>query len=220
MKKILLVAIAFLAYTQVEAQVTFRPGIRAGVNFSHFTHDDTEQLVYNPATGGYIDQRTEFKSTTDFYAGIYGALKLTRFYTLQPEIDYSRQGAEVSYYDYASKGKREYNIDVDYVSIAVINKFSYEGFNVHLGPSIDIMVNKSNTSILEDDDDYFYYYNDNTIVETDVDFALNFGLGYNFTKSLGIEARVKKGLLPVLDYDDNHTNVVFSAGLTYTINAK
>jgi len=53
--------------------------------------------------------------------------------------------------------------------------------------------------------------------------AFVLGAGFNFTPNFGIEARVKKGIIPVYysDIDSvDHTNVVFSLGATYTFDVK
>jgi hypothetical protein len=194
MKKILIIALLGF-YGMTQAQVTFKPGVRAGINLTHFTKGDNE----NYSSSFYTDQRRDFSSKTDFYLGFYGALRLTKYYTLQPEVDYSRQGANFS--DVTGYKTR---LDVSYLSVAVANKFTFtDKFNVHLGPTIDFQVDN----------------NFNT--DSEVDLAFFLGAGYNFTKNFGIEARVKKGIIPVLDYSDgNHTNVVFSFGATYTFDLK
>lgn len=124
--------------------------------------------------------------------GFYGALKLSKYYTLQPEISYSAQGA-------TANGK---NFDIDYLSFEVMNKFTFNKFNIHLGPTLDFAVSK----------------NFNT--DSDVDMAFILGAGYQITPNFGIEARVKKGIIPVFDHDTNRTNVVFSLGGTYTFDVK
>ncbi len=200
MKKIFIIAaLAFFGMTQ--AQVTFKPGLRGGVNFSHFTKGDYNNSFYYDNNGNYVNTPTrEFKSKTDFYLGFYGALHLTKYYTLQPEIDYSRQGT----FSKGINGFEDQKLDVSYLSIAIVNKFTFsEKFNVHIGPTIDIVVENN-----------FDNY-------SDVDFAFILGAGYNFTKNIGVEARVKKGIIPVYDdYSDYHTNVVFSVGATYTFDLK
>lgn len=219
MKKIIFAALAIVAFSQVEAQVTFRPGIRGGVNFSHFTEGDGYENY-----GPYDDRPAEYSSKTDFYVGLYGALRLTRYYTLQPEINYSRQGSKVEWseYDDATSRYIDYDrkVDVSYISLGVINKFTFsDKFNIHVGPTIDIITDKSRNNFNSYDAyDYGYYDYD---TESDIDLAFVLGVGFNFTKNLGIEARVKKGIIPVYDFwDDNHTNVVFSAGLNYTFDLK
>jgi len=221
MKKILIAAIfALIGFTQTQAQVTFKPGLRAGANFSHFTKGSDYDNYYNSN-----DDRTEFESKTDFYVGFYGALRLTKYYTLQPEINYSRQGSKFNTRDFRydqygnsiGSNTRSGQIDVSYLSISVINKFTFsEKFNVHIGPTIDFKVEEGGSFVTPNNNNY-YYDSD----PTDVDLAFVAGVGFNFTKNLGIEARIKKGIIPVIDTsDDNHTNVNLSIGATYTFDIK
>lgn len=201
MKKLFIAAIlCFFGFTQSNAQVTFKPGIRGGLNFAHFTKGDAYTTYYYDGSGNYVPttSRADFKSKTDFYIGFFGALHLSKYYTLQPEIDYSRQGTK--------SGSSSETADVSYLSVAVVNKFTFnDKFNVHLGPTIDFVTDHSN----------------NFDPDSDVDLAFQLGVGYNVAKNLGIEARIKKGIIPVLDFSNsNHTNVVFSLGATYTFDVK
>lgn len=200
MKKLFIAAvIGLFAFAQAEAQVTFRPGIRGGVNFSHFTKGDGG-TYYDYYTNSYVSARREFTSKTDFYLGLYGALKLTKVYTLQPEIDYTRQGATYEIPNFADQ-----DLQVSYLSVAIVNKFTFNKMNFHLGPTVDVLVENSS----------------NFDPDSDIDLAFQLGLGYDFTKNFGVEARVKRGVIPVLDFSDgNHSNVVFSVGGTYTFDVK
>jgi len=222
-KGIFVAALSFFAFSQTAAQVTFKPGIRAGANFSHFTKDDYQNNYY---TTFYTDEfgnlipvnnanRADFSTKTDFYVGFYGALRLTKHYTLQPEITYSNQGSSykgTTLYPYNGYNPVPVNvshkINVSYLSVAMVNKFYFnEGLNIHIGPTIDFVVDK------------------NYPVQNDVDLAFTLGAGYAFKNGLGIEARVKKGIVPVVETnsyygDGDHTNVVFSLGATYTFDLK
>jgi hypothetical protein len=195
-KALIVILFAFFGSFQTQAQVTFRPGLRGGANFSHFTKGN---YYYSNA----IPNNVNYDTHTDFYIGFYGALKLSKYYTLQPEIDYSAQGS-----DYSSSNNGSANFKVDYLSFEVLNKFTFnDQFNIHFGPTLDFVVSK----------------NFNT--EADADMAFVLGAGYNFTPNFGLEARVKKGIIPVFysDLDNtntNHTNVVFSLGATYTFDVK
>lgn len=229
MKKIIIAALVVFGFSQAEAQVTFRPGVRAGVNFSHFTEGD-----YYENDGVYVgdqfypDRPAEFSSKTDFYVGLYGALRLTKYYTLQPEVNYSRQGSKVEWssFNEATGSYTNYDrqIDVSYISVSIINKFTFsDKFNIHIGPTFDVITDKSRNNFSNNAYDAYdpYYYDDEYDTESDIDLAFVLGVGFNITKNLGIEARVKKGIIPVYDFwDDNHTNVVFSAGLNYTFDLK
>ena len=219
MKKLFIVAIiALLGFTQTEAQVTFKPGLRGGVNFSHFASgNDYNTSYYYDNNGNYVqttNNNDDFTSKTDFYVGFYGALHLTKYYTLQPEINYSRQG---SYLD-----SRNGNVvtrtkfDVSYLSIGILNKFTFtDKFNFHVGPTLDFVVDKTKFTN-ENSDDFFLFPSNN-----DVDLTLTAGFGYNFTKNFGLEARVKKGFISVYDFNNsNPKNVVFQLGATYTFDIK
>lgn len=201
MKKLVIAAvIGLFAFSQAEAQVSFRPGIRGGINFAHFTEGDDNDFYYgDPASN---NSNTEFNSITDFYLGFYGALKLTKVYTLQPEINYSRQGSINEFLDNNNFRVRR-DLNVSYLSLGVVNKFNFNKFNFHVGPTVDFVVE------------------DNFDTDSDFDLAFLLGAGYDITKNFGVEARVKKGIIPVLDFSSsNHTNVVFSVGATYTFDVK
>lgn len=203
MKKVFIITFfALLGITQSQAQVSFKPGIRAGLNFSHFTQGSGNNGYYYDSNGNYVPNTTtdNYTPKTDFNVGFYGALHLTKYYTLQPEINYSNQGS------YLESGITKTKIDVSYLSIGVINKFTFtDKFNFHVGPTIDFIVDKAR------------YLG----TESDVDLAFTAGFGYNFTPNFGIEGRIKKGIVPVIyNYGSDHTNVVFQLGITYTFDVK
>ena len=214
-KGIIIVFFALVGIAQTQAQVTFKPGLRGGLNFSHFTQGDFYgSSYYDYNTGSYINSidNTDYTSKTDLYVGFYGALHLTKYYTLQPEINYSRQGSNIETINNNVISRTKF--DISYLSIGMINKFTFtEKFNFHVGPTLDFVVDKPR----------FLVNKSSTYFDTDSDIDLAFvaGFGYNFTKNIGLEARVKKGIIPVFDYSDsNHTNVVFSVGATYTFDIK
>lgn len=200
MKKITLLFICFLAL-QVNAQVTVKPGVRAGLNLTSFTNTND----------------TQFKNRTDFYIGGYVAVKLASFYTLQPEITYSRQGAKARVYEFSFDpleypSINEKNLSLQYLSLGVMNKFTFgPGFHGLVGPTADIKVG----------DNFKGYAGDEL---TGLDLGLMTGVGYTLPMGLTIEARYKLGLLDIFgnstdddyDSDDLILNSVFQLGLAYT----
>lgn len=80
-KTILTIAFAMLLNTIAFSQVTFKPGVRAGLNYASISNIDDD-------------------SKAAFYAGIFGELKLGDKYALQPEITYSQQGSKDIDLDY------------------------------------------------------------------------------------------------------------------------
>lgn len=194
-KRILILLFLFFGIAQSHAQVSFRPGLRGGANFSHFTQDSN--YYYDPYDSNSGTSNVHYDTKTDFYIGFFGAIKMSKFYTLQPEIDYSSQGSK---YRTATS---TVDLNVDYLSFEVMNKFTFEDrFNLHFGPTLDFVVNKDFRT------------------ETNVDLAFVLGAGIRLTNNFGIEGRVKKGIIPVVDFGNYHTNVVFSIGGTYTFDVK
>lgn len=179
MRKTLLLCFA-LAAVAVNAQVSVQPGIRGGVNFSKLTNSDADMK-------------------TDFFIGGSIAIKLTKFYALQPELTYSRQGAKTSvYYNdllpqfdpvIAPGRKIENKYSLDYLSIGIINKFTFgPGFQVMVGPSVDFKV--------ADNFDSYGFGN-----PQDLDVSLVGGLGFALKNGLAFDVRLKQGLVDIFGYD-------------------
>ena len=83
MKKLLFTVLMVSFITSMYSQVTFKPGVRLGLNLASISN-------FNDG------------SRTDFHAGIFGELRLGDVYALQPEINYSKQGSEHFEFDYLS----------------------------------------------------------------------------------------------------------------------
>ncbi len=198
-KRIFFFFAVFYTVLNIQAQVTAKPGLRAGFSFSTIS-----------------EMHADYK--TDFYAGGFTDIKITKIYSLQPEINYSRQGSNNvarNYYDGASQtNKVEYlDLDINYLSLSVINKFTLpQGIQFQAGPTLDILLN------------------DNLAVrKAQNDLGLVLGVAYALPSGLTFEARFKKGLLDVLSSDyyqndsnnyylfgDYNTNINFQLGVSYS----
>jgi len=199
MKRIVIAFLFFFGLTQVNAQVIFKPGLRAGLNLSKITQSNVS-------------------TRADFYIAGFGELKLTKYYTLQPEISYSKQGGNDVLVEVYNNQTGNYDafkqdISVDYISFAIVNKFTFnDKFNMHFGPTIDFQAGQ------------------NRFTQSDVDLAFLLGLGFNVTKDLSIEARLKKGIIDIYetDYFSNNsydvgnynTNFLFQLGVSYSFDLK
>lgn len=210
MKK-LVIALAFFAFVQTNAQVTFKPGVKAG---------------YSASTIANIG--ADYRS--DFYVGAYGLLKLSKVYNMQFEVMYLRQGAlnfkwtEVQYGNVNTQTFRTNDIKLNYISLNFINKFNIEKFNFHAGPGLDIKVSEDPYN------NYDYYNYENYYASypytsnSSVDLTFNLGLGYQITPNLGFDARMRIGLIePVIInggyyFDNANLNKSFLIGLNYTFN--
>lgn len=161
MKKITLTILFIITTLSATAQDKFTKGIRAGVNLSS---------IYN--VGG--------ETKVDFYIGAVGAIKFTRFYTLQPELNYSRQGMNNVPIDRrgdASNSMMEYSdMNLNYFSLNVMNKFNLKKFFLQVGPGFDVLTKESK------------------YISSRIDLSANFGLGMDVTPKFTIEARYKVGM--------------------------
>lgn len=193
----MLIIITFFSLTKTQAQVTFRPGLRGGLGLSN------------------LGFHGDFKP--DYYIGALGQINLTKRYTLQPEITYTRQGAnnlERYYYDESNNRKSFYtDVNIDYLSLAMINKFSFNtGLQIQFGPTIDFIVNTT------------LPYSD-----SDVDLGFVTGVGYKLPSGLLIEARFKADIIDNYGgYDDAYNSdessyspsFTFQVGVSYTFGKK
>lgn len=207
MKKVMML-LAIGAFGSANAQVSFKPGVKAGYSTSTIT--------------GYgADYRN------NFYLGAYGNLALGKVYNMQFELLYLRQGADnlqTTSYSYDSGNNRQnrpVNVPLDYISLNLINKFNFDKFNLHVGPGLDVKVSEEKIPTYPEGGGVFYdaniYY-----INNDVDLTFNIGLGYSITDQFGIEMRMRQGIIePIYANSNNftsssHLNRSFMVGATYT----
>lgn len=201
-KKLAIALFLFFAITNIQAQVTFKPGLRAGLSLSTVSEMHAN---YRP----------------DFYIGGFGEINLTKRYALQPEINYIRQGSNNvarNFIDPDTQTERTVHQDLQmsYLSVALLNKLKFAQFQVQFGPALDVL--------LSDNLAFRKTYNDLSFVT---------GVAYKLPSGLGFEFRFKKGLLDVLDSDyyhnnsnshyffgDYNTNINFQIGISYSFETK
>lgn len=201
MKKIIFLFIILISSLSF-AQVTFTPGIRGGANFAKFTENDGGLYNWFEASDEYWANEEKVKTSyiADFYVGVFGNIRISKLYALQPEINYSRQGSIMK------TSTQEVKSELSYLSLQAVNKFYFHNFNLHAGLSIDILISDKN----------FDPYN-----KKNTDLGVLVGLGYDITKNFGIEARLKKGLISqIKTTSEDHTNLLFQTGIYYTFNTK
>lgn len=203
LNKICIAIVAFFALQQTQAQITFKPGLRGGFTFSTIS-----------------ETHADYK--TDFYIGGFGEINIKKHYALQPEITYSRQGSNNVTRNYTDDNTgvertERRDLQLHYLSFALINKFTFgPGIQIQFGPALDVLA----------DDNLARR-------KTNNDLAFITGVAYKLSSDLTIEARVKKGVLDVLDsnyyhndrndyyfFGDYNTNVNFQLGISYSFGEK
>lgn len=202
-KKSAIVLFLFFAIANIQAQVSFKPGLRAGLSLSTISEMHAD---YRP----------------DFYLGGFGEINLSKRYALQPEINYSRQGSNNvarNYFDQNTQTERVVyqDLQLSYLSVSLINKFTFgQGFQIQFGPSLDVLL-----------------HDNLVLRKTYNDIAFVAGLAYRMPSGLGFEFRFKKGLMDVLDsnyyyndsnskyfFGDYNTNINLQIGVSYSFNVK
>jgi Outer membrane protein beta-barrel domain len=201
--KLAIAVFIFFAFAKVQAQVSFKPGLRGGLSLSTISEMHAD---YRP----------------DFYIGGFGEINLTKRYALQPEINYNRQGSNNVARNYTdpitgTENVAHQDLKLDYISFSIINKFTFgPGFQIQFGPALDVLVH-DNLALRKE-------YNDLAFVT---------GIGYRMPSGLAFEFRFKKGFFDVLDSDyyhnntnshyffgDYNTNINFQIGISYSFETK
>ncbi|MEA1851022.1 outer membrane beta-barrel protein [Chryseobacterium sp. MHB01] len=202
MRKILFTCL-ILIFGFSSAQVTFSTGIRTGVNFATLTKRNNENFYIHEDDKPEKVINTNLKTVTDFYIGLQGNIRFTERYALQPEFNYSRQGTNLQYTSENGILPRK-RLHYDFVGLQFTNKVYIKNFNVFAGPFLDLAVGNNNAGL-------------------DLGFAG--GLGYDLSKNLGFEVRIKKGFISMLDHENSsflfaNSNTVFQIGAYYTFRFK
>lgn len=204
MRKITIIAfVLFIGLATSQAQLRVSPGIRGGLNLSTLTNIDDNGMK------------------SDFYVGGLIEMKFNKYFMLQPELTYSRQGSNGSYFD-GSPGQntilKDTKYELNYVTLGAVAKFNFggQGFHVLAGPSLDIKTS-----------DNFGQFGYDPI---GTDLAFVGGIGYTLPNGLTFEARFKQGLIDIygydgIDYDDYYydqviLNQVLQFGISYTFKVK
>jgi hypothetical protein len=203
MKKVTLLFFVLIAFHCVTAQVTFRPGVRGGLNISSISN-------------------THGRMIADFYAGGYLAIHFTKVYTLQPEIIYSRQGGSVRFGDANTNGDYDPNVGgsttfrkdvhIDFIGLNIVNKF-YVTKGLHLMAGTFLDINQGANKGYD---------------VPDTDLGILTGIGYTLPNGISLDVRYKQGFADVLGnygysnnlYDNTQLNEVIQIGLTYTFKFK
>lgn len=197
----MLAAIAVLSLTTAQAQgVSF--GAKAGVNFASIGGDETEG----------IDGRT------GFYVGALVEIPVNDFFSVQPEVVYSAQGAKSEFSEMIAGEtfSGESVIKLDYINIPIIGKFYVvEGLSLEVGPQIGFNINATDdfevsglgmTESGEEDISDFV---------SGTDFAIAAGAAYKLENGLFFSARYNVGLSDINDdaeIDVSNQNNVIQVG--------
>ena len=169
MKKSIILLISIMAFSGLSAQVQF--GIKAGLNISSLS-----------VSNGVLGDGESKSSLTTFNGGLFASLPIAESLCLQPEINYSGQGMNVS-----GPGETG-SLNYDYLNVPVLIKYSHEsGLFAETGPQAGFLLSAKGKS-----NGNSYELKDGT---QSFDFSWALGLGYKLKDlGLGIDVRYNLGL--------------------------
>lgn len=205
MKKIILSSLFVLAVSFTYAQKA-EFGIKGGLNSSDFNGD----------TDG-----VDLKSRIGFNVGAFVSIQLAEKIILQPEILYSTQGAKAENVtapidDMLFTGDIKFNLS--YINVPVMIKYYVsDKFNFEAGPQIGFLTSAKTSTKLDGFDQTF----EEDVKDSfeSVDFGLNLGAGYDFSKKFSAGIRYNFGLSNVAKTESGDTdeinNSVFSLSVGY-----
>ncbi|AOZ98237.1 MULTISPECIES: porin family protein [Flavobacterium] len=197
MKKIILSAMAVLAFTITNAQeVKF--GVKVGGNVS--------SLNVNGGEIGDIGV-LRFNSIVGVQAGGFAEIKVASNFAIQPEVLFSTEGSEFGFEGTDAK------INLSYVNVPVMAKyFASEKISLQVGPQIGFLVGAKG-KMGDDSTDIKDSFKS-------INFGVNFGLGYDINEKVLIDFRYNLGLSNIAEEefmggDSKMKSSAFSLALGY-----
>lgn len=193
MKKYIFLTLFVIVTASVSAQAwsdKFQLGIKGGLNFSTVAGDNFDSP----------DGRTSF------YAGLLAEAPITKRFSIQPEIFYSRQGFNVA----GPANDPDIQFQLDYIQVPLILKiYLLDGLNIQAGPQIGFKVSeKLDFSPSQSGNEF------DTDSINDIDLQITGGLEYKLMESFFVQARYTYGFSEVMENRDAN-NVIFSAGIGF-----
>ncbi|WP_275832636.1 porin family protein [Paraflavitalea sp. CAU 1676] len=184
-KYLLLVVCAF-SFLAGQAQV--KVGIRSGFTVAGLVGPDVHA----------------YDAKLSFYAAGFANVPLFDAFSLQPEIQYSRQGA---CNDHEGPVTRE---RLNYLNVPLLARYqSRMGLYAETGPQFGFLINaqrKDNAHLTNVNGSYRPF-----------DFSWVWGAGYRITQRAGVDLRWNLGMTDVSDYPGTVRNSVWQIGLAYTL---
>jgi opacity protein-like surface antigen len=166
-------------------------GIKAGANYAKLTSDMDPDYIFG------------------FHAGLVAEYKLTSQFALQPELLYSLEGAkaEMDFREGEFFFSSEEKIKLGYINLPVMAKYYVTpALSFEAGPQIGFLISGESEYEIASNFDEFEIDESGTEDIRDevkkISFGLNFGLGYDISSSLFVQARYHLGLSDISDYDE------------------
>lgn len=163
-------------------------GLKAGMNVSSLGKPDL----------GYV-------SRVGYHLGATGEIIITPFFSLQPEVQYSLQGA-------ALDPSRQVYLNYHYLNIPLLARaYFYEDASLQIGVQYGYLIKAVEKNEI--------YKSDRTASVNRSDFAMVFGLAYKLNELFDFELRYNLGITNTggqdIIYEKRATNRVLQISMTY-----
>ena len=191
MKKIILAAIAVMAFGFANAQQT-RFGIKGGLNMS-------------TVVGGDVDNT---KSLVGFHVGGFAEIHVVEKFFIQPELLFSTQGTK-----FDGPLGEDYDTKLNYLNIPVLAKYYIvdKKFSVEAGPQLGILLSAKVDG--EDIKDFTRSVDLGFNLGAGYNFTDNLSIGLRYT--LGLSPLSDKDIDNEDDYYDSAKNSNLALSLAY-----
>ncbi|KQB43050.1 porin family protein [Flavobacterium aquidurense] len=190
MKKIILSAIAVMAFAYTNAQST-RFGVKGGLNLSTVVGGDVEDT----------------KSLVGFHVGGFAEIKVVEKFFIQPELLYSAQGTK-----FDGPFGEDFDTKLNYLNIPVLAKYYIvEKFSVEAGPQLGILLSAKADG--EDIKDYTRSVDFGFNIGAGYNFTDNLSIGLRYT--IGLSPISDKDIDNEDDYYDSAKNSNLALSLAY-----
>ncbi len=209
MKKVVFIIILVVFAQTTSAQnVTF--GVKGGVNYS--------KVLTSNDVGGYPGN-DRFKYKFGFQIGGFAKIKLIEKLYIQPELLYSLQGTKSI--NYQTRGFHD--SDESNIILPILFKYYFfEKISVEFGPQFDYLFLIKQDGEVLDYGNYSFSEMDAARKVSDISWGLDFGVGYDFNKKIGVEIRYNYGFDRKKDdgtsYLPDFNNSVFQLNFEYRFN--
>lgn len=190
-KQLILTAAIIFAGMNTSIAQEMNWGIKAGANYSTVTSEIDPDYIFG------------------FHAGLVAEYELTPKFALQPELLYSLEGAkaEMDFREGEFFISMEEKIKLGYINLPVMLKYNAtRALSLQAGPQIGFLVSaESEYEIASNFDEFDMNESGTEDIKDDlkkISFGLNFGLGYDLSSRLFVQARYHLGLSDISDYDE------------------
>ena len=185
-----LLLLAFLIFASA-AQAQI--GVRAGVGSTNFSTEDVQRA---------------FTSLIRPHLGAYYGMKATEKLTVEPGLFYSGKGMTT-----VNDKNKEFTESLSYVDIPVLVRYALnEDFNVFAGPQVGFLLARKYTEES--------LKLTNTAPVGGYEIGGVFGVGYQLTAELNLQASYDFGIAPFKYFQADVNNTVFKLSIGYTLPSK